>query len=169
MSQPVSVNSVVGLCYLSPNKDENLYVRARIYHDTTNALLATKDLTHIEDGRYTDATFFMPNNKIKVRYDVYEDAGYTQEACDEGSVDERFHPLETPSDIIRNDEISLTFTEDDSESFIIDFVENDSFDLQFFDTDESVNFEFSENSGEGFDVEFIENDSFDLQFNECGC
>jgi len=136
LSLPVAQNALVPLCYLSPVKNTALFVRARIYN-SANTLLATRDLTHIEDGRYTDATYFYPNEpSIKVRYDVYSDAGYTiPDQCD-GSVDDRFHKLDTPTALIRNDQITIKFT-DTTEVMKLNFGDK-GMKLNFVDNDAAI-------------------------------
>ena len=137
MSIPVAVNGLVPLCYLSPNKNAALFVRARIFN-ISDTLLATKDLTHVEDGRYTDATFFMPDAaNLKVRYDVFTDAGYTAPSTDEGSVDERFHKLDTPDALIRNDELILVFDDNTGAAIVAEFSEDDGIEAEFSEDDES--------------------------------
>lgn len=166
MSHPVSVGGLVPLCYVSPFKNAALYVRARVYHQETNALLATKDLTHIEEGRYTDATFFMPNVPgIIVRYDIFTDVGYSTPSDDEGSVDERFSTSVTvPPDVIRNDEIELVFNDSD-ESIDLAFEEDDGFELVFTD-DESLELVFEETE-ESLDLVFDDGEAFELTFLDC--
>jgi len=163
MSLPVKQNSLVPLCYLSPFKNIALFVRARVY-DPANTLLATKNLTHIEEGRYTDATFFMPSvDSLKVRYDIYTDAGYSVANEDEGSIDERFHLLETLDALIRNDELELIFDDDDSDMFltfgddeteIIMTAEDSDFVTEFGDDDTTLSFE-------------DDNDDFSIELNDC--
>lgn len=165
MSSPIDTGSIVTLFYLSPTKDTGIYVRATIFNAETDAVLATRDLAHVADGAYSDATYFMPSAKIKVRYDPYEDASYTASACDEGSVDERFHPSETPSEIIRNDEIELIF-DDTDESIDLVFEEDDSFTLAFDDGDEAIELIFDD-TDESIELVFSDSDSFELTFHDC--
>jgi len=164
MSNPIDTGSIVTLFYLSPYKNTGLFIRATIMNAETDAVLATRDLAHISAGAYSDATYFMPSTKIKVRYDVYEDAGHATPDCTEGSVDARFHPSETPSEIIRNDEIELVF-DDTDESIDLTFSDDDSFNLTFSD-DDSFDLMF-EDTGEGIDLVFSDSDSFDLTFHDC--
>ena len=113
MSVPVFVNSPVPLQYLANDRNPNLYVRARIY-SISDTLLATRDLAHVEDGRYSDFTYLMPNaDVVKVRYDPYKDAGYTKFAPCDGSMDQKFTKLELNQELVRNDEIVAIFEESD--------------------------------------------------------
>lgn len=112
MSLPVIFNNLVPLCFLAHDRDETLFVRARIYN-LADTLLATKDLSHVEEGRYTDATFFMPSNdSIKVRYDPYTDNVFTKLSKKHGSKDDRFHKANTELTIIRNDELIGVLSDD---------------------------------------------------------
>jgi len=102
-------NGLVPLCYLSPYKDDGLFIRARIYN-VADTLLATKDLTHVEDGRYSDATYFMPAEpSLKVRYDVFTEASYVSKSFNEGSKDERFDLIKTDDALVRNDTLYGVF------------------------------------------------------------
>lgn len=113
MSVPVFVGSPVPLQYLANDRNASLYVRARIY-SISDTLLATKDLAHVEDGRYSNFTYFMPNvDLVKVRYDPYKDVGYTQFSSSDGSIDQEFTKLELNQELVRNDEIVAIFEESD--------------------------------------------------------
>ena len=146
MSHPVFANSLVPLFYLSPFKDVGLFVRARIYNQLTDALIATKDLTHVGDGRYTDATFFMPDIEgLEVRYDIYTDAGYAVVSESEGSVDDRFYRQDTPEALIRNDELELIFY-DDLDDFLIEFGDDGFLSMELSETDESLTLAMTEDA-----------------------
>ena len=166
MSHPVLFNNLVPLCYLSPYKNTGLFVRARIFNDTTNALLATKDLAHVEDGRYTDATFFMPDIEgLKVRYDVFTDAGYSIPSEDEGSIDERFYQPETPDALIRNDELELIFN-DTVEGFLIEFGDSGFFDIEFGEVEQSMTLSVEDDAG--IVAEFNDDtESFIAEYYDC--
>ena len=59
-----------------------MFPRALIYN-AAGTLLATKDLAHVANGRYTNDTFTMPADAssagayVQVTYIVYSDAGHT--------------------------------------------------------------------------------------------
>lgn len=56
-----------------------LFPRALVY-DASGALIATKNLAHVANGRYANDTLVMPganNAYIAATYVVYTDAGYT--------------------------------------------------------------------------------------------
>jgi len=165
MSHPVDVGGVVPLFYLSPYKKTTLYVRARIYNSISGALLATKDLTHISDGRYTDATFFMPDIAgIEVRHDVYTDAGYSIRYDLEGSIEERFHRLITDPALIRNDELVLTFDDTGGgDEVYMTFTDDGLF--MSIGADEGLSMSFSD--ADQFDMTFVEGDETIFTFYDC--
>ena len=165
MSTPIATSGLVPLCFIAHNRDETLFVRAKIF-DVDGNLLDTKTLAHTGEGRYTNATYFYPSNEpsIKIHYDPFTDAGFTTPSPINSPIDERFHELGTPSEIIRNDEIELIF-DDTDESIELVFSEDDSFDLTFSD-DESFSLTFEEDD-ESIDLVFSDSDSFELTFHDC--
>lgn len=60
----------------------NMFPRALVYN-AAGTLLATKDLAHVANGRYTNDTFTMPADAsangayVQVTYIVYSDSGHT--------------------------------------------------------------------------------------------
>jgi len=165
MSLPVLQNGLVPLCYLSPYKDAALFIRARIYN-VADTLLATKDLTHVEDGRYTDATYFMPAEpSLKVRYDVFTEASYTSKSLNEGSKDERFDLIKDDDALIRNDELVMIFDEGDL-GFTVIFTEDETFNISLDMSDEAISLDFSED--DSFSVAFDESEeSMNVSIHEC--
>ena len=162
MSHPIKIGDVVPLFYLSPYKNVALYVRASIYNELSGALLATKDLTHISDGRYTDASFFMPDiSGLEIRHDVYSDAGYSIPYDREGSIEERFHRLIVDPALFRNDELILIFNDNDSDELYMVF-SDDNFNMNI-GSDDQISFMFGDDN---FNMTLY-SDDLSITFHDC--
>lgn len=101
----IVVGNIVPLVAQIECQEQVYYVRSYVF-DKFNTLLATLDLDHEGEGKYTNFSYLMPDLElITVQFAVFEDSSYTVESedyCRQSEIFIKSVPLDVSDDIIKS-------------------------------------------------------------------